>query len=488
MRRHLLAPVVLHASLALAALCALAAPAPAEQLPEGVLARVHGRQITEDAVYDRLATKHERGANGKQVLALLVEDVLVRQEAARRGVTVSDAETETYLAKVDRKIQYDSGGTKSLESVFQEQGSTREEFAATARQFLFRQKMAQKDLGWRPPKRDPAGRGVHLDDVPKHRVALWLSSLKARHPVVMTGLPPGMLAKVGEQFVGRQEFARALAEKLPPETIRVVLGELVLEAAAAHDLREAGIVTSDADVNAEIARQEARFAARPEVRGTGMTYDQFLQQMRGHGVEALRADPGFRAALGLRRLLLANITVDALRTHWNKNRLAYGERAMIRTVYIPAGRSDANLQLPSWKDAYDLALRAKVRILNGAGVGMTPGAGAKPVPLDEMVTRVAKQFAGGARGAQTAGEPTVWTRAAVVGEEDLEKVVFTEKTGELRGPVRTRLGYHVLLVDERRPAPAFESIQEDIREDVLRKEMRRYRLRVLTDENVVLGE
>ena len=137
--------------------------------------------------------------------------------------------------------------------------------------------------------------------------------------------------------------------------------------------------------------------------------------------------------------------------------------------------------------AHEIALRAKVAVLEKAGLLGAEGE-AKRTPLPEAVTAVAKQFAPEGEGRKTAGEPAAWTRASVAGEPDLEKAVFDGEPGALAGPVRSRIGWHVLVVEERRPAPAWDEVRDRVRDDLLRLAVRRFQMEIRVDENVVIAK
>lgn len=59
---------------------------------------------------------------------------------------------------------------------------------------------------------------------------------------------------------------------------------------------------------------------------------------------------------------------------------------------------------------------------------------------------------------------------------EFEKVAFTTPVGGVADPVRTKFGWHVIYVEERRAlaAPPFEEVKEQLREKMLRGQLEKY--------------
>ena len=460
----------------LAALLALAPRAlpGQEPLPAGVVARVYGKDVTETDLRERLAKRWAGTEKGKALLDQLVDDLCVEAEAKKRNVTVTDQEVAAYVKHVDETIRRQTGGTRTIEDVYHDEHSNPAEFARIAREYLKRQRMAAEDLG-----------GKAGDEVPEARLKLWLSSLRRRSGVKVTGLPPGVLASVGDVAIDRARFAEALAHQLPEDAVITARADLVFEAAAEHALLAAKIEVTDADVDAELARIRAKFAQEPQVKNTGLSFDEFLRQTRGTSEAELKADRAFRSRIGLERFLQRRVSDADVRKTWEENRDAFGERALVRQIYIPAGDAGGKFKMHTFEEAFELVLRAKAAVIEGTGLPGTPAEGRKP--LRDVVTSVAKQFEEDAEKRKAAGEPVAWTRVTIAGEEKLTDDVFKGEMGKLLGPTRSRVGWHLVLVEERRPAPSFDEVKDTVREELLRRETAKFQLEIKTDPNVVVA-
>jgi len=461
--------------LTLVAAFAAASFAADDALPPGVVARVHGRDILESDVLDRLAKRWGPTESGKSTLQKIVDDTCVAIEAKRRGVVVAEEEVAAYIKKVDESIRRQTGGARSIEDVYKEPNSSPEEFAREARQYLTQVKMAVEDMGGKPG-----------EDLPEARRMLWLSSLRRRMNVKLVDLPDGVLASVGDVTIDRRAFATALKGQLPEEAVTDARGDLVLEAAADHAVAEAKIEVSDADVEAEISKMRTSFENDARVKGTGLTFDEFLRQSRGITTSELRADRAMRSWIGLDRLLTKTISEDDVRKMWEDNRDAYGERALVRQIRIAAHDEGDKFRVRSFEEAKELALRAKAAVLESSGA--LPGApkeGRKS--LAEAITAVAKQFETDPEQKKLAGEAVAYTHVNLIGEKSLDEAFFGGPIGVLQGPIRATGGWHLFVVEERRPAPPFEEVKERVRQNLLRSAIDQFRLSTRTDPNVVIA-
>ena len=443
------------------------------ELPEGVVARVYGVDITETELLDRIARTYARSERGTESLNELVDDICVAREAKRRDVSVPQEELDRYLERWDETIRQQSGGEDSLESLYEE-SSSREAFLATAREFLLRQKMAREDLGSKPD-----------EDLSEHYLKLWLSSLRRRMGVKYENLPEGIVAQVSERDVTRLDLARRIRSKLPEEMVAAVGNELVIAAASQHDAAEAGFALAEADLDDAMSGLRKRFAEEPDVRGSGVTFDQFLRETRGYGEADLRDDPVFRARIALRRMLEETIAEADVRAHWKKHESAYGERALVRQMFFQAGESGGEFEMPSFKQAFDDALGARIEVFEATGLHL-PEAERPKTPVALVLTRIAKRLTRDDERRRQAGEPQAWTRLSVEGEEKLAEAVFEGEIGTLLGPIRSSVGYHLLVVEERRAAPEFEAIRDRIRDDLVQTRVNEYQIRYKADSDRVI--
>ncbi len=460
------------------------------RLPAGIAARVYGKDIRESDVLDRLARNYAKSQRGAELLSQMIDASIVEQEAARRGITVTASELDAYIANVDANIRQRSRNQDTIETIYE--GSTRQEFRATAREFILREKMARVDLGRKPG-----------EEISERLLKLWLYSMRKRLGVgvvelspaaddvlkgaVIEALPGGVLARAGSQTINRHAFAKHLRNKLPQEMVQGVVMELVEAAAAEHRLRREGETVTPREVDAAIDRMRERFLEDPQVQDLGIKFEQFLVRSKGLTVEDLRNDPTFSSRIGMRRLLNRTVTDPEVRAHWEASRELYGERAMVRQVFVAAqDAGSGEFKLPTFKQAWKQALGAYVDVRTSAGLD-SPGGERSRVPVAVAVTEVAKSMARNDTARRAAGEPAVWSRLTVEGESLLAKLAFEGTVGELSRPVRSKVGWHVVFVEARRPAPPFAEIAHRVREDVVAERLNKFGIDVRNDTaNVIL--
>ena len=160
---------------------------------------------------------------------------------------------------------------------------------------------------------------------------------------------------------------------------------------------------------------------------------------------------------------------------------------MIRQVFIAAqDAGSGDFKLPTFKQAWKQALGAYVDVRTSAGLD-NPGGKRSRVPLATIVTEVAKSMARTDTARRAAGEPAVWSRLTVEGESRLAKIAFEGPIGELSRPVRSEVGWHVVFVEDRRPAQPFAEIAHRVREDVVAARLNKFGIDVRNDTaNVIL--
>ncbi|MGC8595351.1 MAG: peptidylprolyl isomerase [Candidatus Kryptoniota bacterium] len=78
---------------------------------------------------------------------------------------------------------------------------------------------------------------------------------------------------------------------------------------------------------------------------------------------------------------------------------------------------------------------------------------------------LAKDNSADTYSAQKGGDLGFFNRGMMVRE--FEQAAFDARVGEIVGPVRTRFGYHIIKVTERKPIPPFDEVKEKIREQYL---------------------
>jgi foldase protein PrsA len=211
----------------------------------------------------------------------------------------------------------------------------------------------------------------------------------------------------------------------------VVLNEAVDEVIVHQAAKDMGVQADGGEVEARIKRIQGQFADETTFSARLAANGSSLAELRAQITEQVLREDMVTKAKGLR------VTDEELKAFFdaNKEKLAAPESYHLRHIVV-AGEKEANDFLTAIKAGADFAKLAS------------------QVSLDDATK-------------DRSGDMGFISRGMLLPE--LEKAAFALKPGEVGGPVKTQLGYHLLKVEEVRPAkPAvFDAIKDDLRKSLL---------------------
>ena len=430
------------------------------RLPDDVAGIVHGEFITMAELREVLVQRYARAEEGKNAIENLVEDELIRREKEIRRIHITDEEIQRYVEKTEREVVKVTAGTRTLDDVLKEKGSTREELVEIARDYLARQKMASADTGIR-------------GDVSPQAIGIWLEDLKKKRGVVIggPGVPAGAMARVGDRVITREDLGIKLLDFLPDSRLESALWDLAISRAVEQKLKETGIKVLEADIDASVEDLKEEFKADPRFRGTNFTFTQYVEAARHLTIEELRKDPLFLAQVGLAKTARAEVTGEDIRKRWEENRDLYGQRRTFIHLLIKA---DDRPSTPfggasrSYRKAREIIDVIYARYLRGT-------------PFEKLVNE-------GSEDRDKFKRPDRHisvTRASNL-PESWRKAVFSAPIGDVIGPIRSPFGYHLVKVLEVEPAPSFEAAKEKVLRDLVRNGRTRALLTIRQDPQIIL--
>lgn len=458
------------AALALAFLAA--SPAIAGDPPaEAPAATIRGRPLPRAKVYDELARRVLRGEDGERLLEQFLMDAAARREQARRGITVTDAEVRVAVDDARRRTaeQLARSGQKvkdgdPLAGFLKESGSTLEEFVAQTRHYLAIQKMARADLGVK-------------GEVPVAHIELWLRDLLGKSAVTTApkDLPPGAVAKLGEDAIPREEAGRWAARSSGRAELIGVVYDLAFAIEIEERAAKEQATLGEKEVEAEIERLRGEFLRQPGIEGTGVTFEDWLRDRQGLTLDEFRRDATFRALLLARKLAGAKVDAARVRAEWEAHPERYGETARIRRIVVK-GEDKASVFGASARPMDEAR-----RILDRAVEEIRAG---KPF---EVVARKFSEDSTSdvARGRQLDVSPGADT---VVLPQTVLEAVFRAKEGETVGPLKAVDGWHLVLVEKRVAAPTFEECAGRVRDDLVGKTVREWKWALKNGNEVVVAK
>lgn len=292
-----------------------AAPPP-PPLPPGVVARVRDRDLTAADIRRYLVERAKKdlsdsGSPASTVLEAFIRETAARQELARLGIVVTEADYQTRYAEIDAEVRRRSNGEQTLEHIRRGQGVSREEFRANLMHAISRERIAAH----------PQWLGDKLPKDEKSRIAqaeIVMGEVMKRTKVERQGLPAGIVARVGGQDLTEDAYGVALSIYLADSDRKDALREQCIRIL----LEQEGLTMTPEDIERAIeldrplwlrAREDA---TQPEIRTLG--FESFVQLRYGATIEELKTNPYRRALLALRDRVRKTVTDDDVLVAWGR--------------------------------------------------------------------------------------------------------------------------------------------------------------------------
>ncbi|MHC4470671.1 MAG: peptidylprolyl isomerase [Planctomycetota bacterium] len=364
------------------------------------------------------------------------------------------------MKKVEREVVRVSKGRNTLEGLLKERKLSWEDFLASARDFILRQKLASEDLGVK-------------GEVSEANLLLWIDSLKQKHGVVIggEGLPEGVHAKIGDRKVTTREYGAELVDALPSSTLEGALWDLAISRAVGRLLEKAGAEVVPKDVDAALEDLRHDFKEDERFKQTTFTFEQYVQAVRQMSLDELRSDPLFLAQVGLAKILRGAITGQEVKEYYGEHRDRYGEK---RTFIHLLVKADERVEGPfnsrgrSLEQARTIidALLAKHR---------------RGYPFEKLVKESSED-----RSNYSRPDRRIEVTRETQMPKTLKTAVFESAKGEVAGPIRTTYGFHLIKVLEVRPDPGFEAKRADVIRDMVMERRTKALLEIKQDPKIRL--
>lgn len=236
-------------------------------------------------------------------------------------------------------------------------------------------------------------------------------------------LSPGMggdiVARINGHTITREEFQQHLEDVYGKEALEtLILYQVILDAAS-----RAGVTPSDEDIEAEIDSMKEQFG--------DFGFEQFLAQY-GLSEEAFRYNLLIGTALDELRFAEVEASEEDLREFFEENREDFGTPERVRASHILVGSEEQAQEIMD-------------DIIKGADFA-------------ELAERYSLDTASGNQG----GDLGFFPRGTMYAE--FEEACFDMEVDEMRGPVMTQAGYHVIKLTDREAAQ--EAVFEEVRDEV----------------------
>ena len=425
---------------------------PVPDLPPGVAARVRGQDVTVEQFRLHLARRMslelaDESSPTTTVLKFMTEQRVVEAEAARLGLSVSDAEVTARYDQLDDQVRRLRNGTQTLADVMKMQRTSLEQFRLDLRLQILKDRVASHPsyLGAKLPK-DDAARLAQIEVV--------MGQILARAKIDRTGLPPGVVARVDGRAITEAEFGSALAMRLPEEDVRTVLVEHCAALLLEGLVREEGITVTDADIEAAVEIERARWNrtrtedARPELQS--LSYEDRVQMRYRRPLAELMKDPFFRGYLALQMRFRRTVTDEDVVKQYKAEEGRYGARIDVTDVVVSFKLSNAVAETTRRRTEAeaDRLVADYVRRLKAGD------------PADAILAEI--------RGKREPGIVAKRGRLRWLGNEmPIFEQAAKLKDGEWSAPFKTLSEVHLLRRESATDAPPYAAVRDEIREDVV---------------------
>ncbi|HET7754365.1 MAG TPA: peptidylprolyl isomerase [Anaeromyxobacteraceae bacterium] len=289
--------------------------------------------------------------------------------------------------------------------------------------------------------------------------------------------PPRVLNRVaatvnGEVITLRELEARtgsdyAMAKQMPPgperdraaaKALQLALDQIIAERLFAAQTAALGVETSEQEVDAAIEDIKKRnnlddAALREALRGQGLDFATFRQTVK-RDIEAVRV-------LQVKVRSRVKVTDEDVKNYWQTHPQEFQAEpeVHVRHVFVGFTPGDASAEARAQRKAEQLLGRIK---------------------KGEDFAAVARAESDGPSASD--GGDLGWLKRGTI-QPELERVAFALPTGAVSDVVRTRAGFQILKVDERRGGGElpFEAVKEEIRNRLVNEQAESYRAQFIEE-------
>ncbi|MDH7479908.1 MAG: peptidylprolyl isomerase, partial [Syntrophomonadaceae bacterium] len=231
-----------------------------------------------------------------------------------------------------------------------------------------------------------------------------------------------VVASVNGENIGKEELYNLLVKQGGREALDTLIAKKIVE----QEARKMNIGASEADIQKEMEKYYESYGGEENFKQ--------VVASSGYSLEDVREDIAFNVKV--KKLLEPRITVteEAMRQYFEANREEFAEKEQVRARHILV-------------DSAEKAGEVKQKLANG-----------------EDFAQLAKAYSTDPGTRDSGGELGFFGAGQMA--KEFEKAAFALAVGEVSDPVKTDYGYHIIQVEEHKPAKEanFEESRERIKE------------------------
>ncbi len=423
----------------------------APRLPDGVVARVLGTDLTHDAfgvtlVQHSLRELRENHHGPRAVLEQMIEELLVVTRCRELGIDVREADLRAKEEDLNRQVRQASGGRQRLSDVIAEQGKTVAEFRAGLLHEMRKDRLVNHRLGGTLPDDEHQ----RLNQI-KVVIAKLVSEADVKYGIPVKEdldpetLEPNVVATVNGAPITRVEFGRQLTFRLPSHEVR----EALARECQVGIMVKRGTSIDDPTLLAEVEHLRNLWVVertiQREVEWESVEFPDRFRAIFKVPVEEITSSRYLRGLFGLVRQLRGEVEEKDLRANYDDGlRGRYGPHIVAMDVKIgfeqgrnPFRGSEASRDR---REALDLGRRVYEDALRGT-------------PFERIVSEIRNRH----DSTYTASRIRIYDSPA---DALLWRTVNELKDGAVSAPFDTLAEVHVLRRERQAPGKSYEALRE----------------------------
>ncbi|MEM9381959.1 MAG: hypothetical protein AAGB93_18530 [Planctomycetota bacterium] len=410
--------------------------------------------VTFEQLDEVLIWRDGRSPNGQAALRQYLELRTLRHLADQQGLKITEEALLARYEELDAQARTD-GVPGGLSGFIESQGVEPAEFRRYLELSMIHAELTRRALGLAADKEPTAD-----------QQQLWLEDTLEERKYEEKPHPwsEGVVCVSGDLVIQRDEFGAHLRKQVSEQDRKEALYLILLERAVRARMPEVSGEGVSAALDRELARRRTEAEADPRYKG--VTYEQLLDA-RGLSVESLRRDPAIVAAALAHEVVDRENDDEALRAAYDAEREyfdgLFGESVEVRLLFKNAVDREDDPLRPSFRRVEE-EMRAMVEAIEGPEDFLR----AVEIHSQDRATREN----GGLIGRITSGMPGVPKpiRDAVFRALDgAAKAEGASVEGKIVGPIRLDNGVVLTMLSNRRPAPTWDGMRDNVHREMRRR-------------------
>lgn len=420
-----------------------------------VAARGGDRVLSFDEFDSILLLRHGASEAATAALTHLCNSGLLRVLAQERNVRIDERDIEARWQELDREIK--QTGESGLHAYLKKSGVDTVEFRDHLRLGLVQERLAKQDLGI-PPDRPISG----------EQQTNWLNGVLRERGLTRVEAPwkDGVVAHCAGLSIRVEEFVRELRKEVSADDVGNIAHQMLLERGILERMPDVPPESVERAVGDELARRRAE--TREDPRFKGLSYEQVLRA-QGVDAERIELDPAIRVAALSRLWVDRKYPDEKLRERYESDRARYdglfGEAIETHVLFLRAAEFENDLNPRSFAEAErELAalaerVRTRTEFQYEAQRRSEDRATREKEGFWGWITRGSGQIADSVKEAIFDALDSGRYDPAAPADDPQKRVV---------GPVRNKSGVVLLWLGDRRPAPTWDEMKENVHRDLRR--------------------